>query len=302
MAHNMLSTETSLQKVTSKQTVTAVGTIYTKKHSPLNILFLLIFNYGMPDAIEEQIIYVPGSRQRTVTEPTERNNMKHSLLSLLIMISTASVCCAAGKLELNSEKDKLNYSVGYQIGGDFKKQGVELNPEALVQGIRDALADGGPSIPAAEMRTILLSFKKKIMAGQEREKVRDGELHRKQDQAFLAENGKSEGVKTLASGVQYKVLKEGSGRKPTLKDTVTLNYRGTLIDGTEFDSTYRDNKPRTFPLANLIPGWKEALQLMKEGDKWQVVIPASLAFGESGPLSDRVVIYEMELLSVQPAK
>lgn len=229
--------------------------------------------------------------------------MKYPVTSLLLLMFTASICSAVEKPELQSEKDRINYSVGYQIGGDFKKQGVELNPEALVQGIKDALANTTPSIPPAEMRTTLTNLKKKIIAEQKEGKKQTAEKSRYEARAFLAENVKKEGVKTLPSGVQYKVLAEGSGRRPTLEDTVTVNYRSTLLDGREIDSTYRDNKPRTYPLDKAIPGLKEVLPMMKEGAKWQIFIPATLAFGDRGPLADQgVVIYEMELLTVQPAK
>lgn len=225
--------------------------------------------------------------------------MKHSVTPVLMLMFITSICSAADKLELKSEQDRINYSVGYQIGGDFKKQGVELNPEALVQGIQDALAGRADLIPQEEMRASLITLKKRIAADQEKVKTAAARKSRTEERAFLAENARKEGVKTLPSGLQYKVIVEGAGKKPTLKDTVTVNYRSTLIDGTEFDSTYRHNEPRTFHLDKAIPGLKEALPLMKEGAKWQLFVPEDLAFGERGPLADRVVIFEIELVSVK---
>ena len=201
--------------------------------------------------------------------------------------------------QLTSERDKINYSVGYQIGGDFKKEGVELAPDLLVRGIRAALEGTQPALSPEEMRTTLMELKKKITAEQDKEKRLAMEKYRAEGETFLAKNAKAEGVVTLASGLQYKVLKEGTGKKPTVKDTVTVNYRATLVDGTEFDSSIRDGKPATIPLASVIPGWQEALPLMKEGAKWLLFIPHHLAFGEKGPLADRTVIYEIELVSVK---
>ncbi|MCK9294059.1 MAG: FKBP-type peptidyl-prolyl cis-trans isomerase [Desulfobulbaceae bacterium] len=228
--------------------------------------------------------------------------MKYLLITFLSLAVLAGTCLANDTLQLQDEKDKISYSVGYQVGGDFKKQGVDLNPAALVKGVQDALAGSGqPLLSSEEMQSILVALKKKIDTALEQEKKKTLEGYRGEGRAFLAENGKKDGVVTLPSGLQYKVLVQGTGKSPTLEDTVTVNYRGTLINGKEFDSSFRDKKPATVRLSTLIPGWQEALPLMKEGGKWQIFVPADLAFGERGPLAEQVVIYEIELLSVQPA-
>lgn len=226
--------------------------------------------------------------------------MKRMVIIVLGAVLLDNMAWAIDAPELTSEMDKINYSVGYQIGGDFKKQGVELAPDQLVRGIKAALEETQPALPPEEMRTALMALKKKITAEQENEKKKAVENYMAEGETFLAKNANVEGVVTLASGLQYKILKDGTGKKPTLNDTVTVNYRATLIDGTEFDSSYRDDKPATIPLSNVIPGWKEALPLMKEGAKWLIFIPHRLAFGEKGPLADRTVIYEIELISVKP--
>lgn len=226
--------------------------------------------------------------------------MKRMVIIVLGAVLLDNMAWAIDAPELTSEMDKINYSVGYQIGGDFKKQGVELAPDQLVRGIKAALEETPPALPPEEMRTTLMALKKKITAEQENEKKKAIENYMAEGETFLAKNANVEGVVTLASGLQYKILKDGTGKKPTLNDTVTVNYRATLIDGTEFDSSYRDDKPATIPLSNVIPGWKEALPLMKEGAKWLIFIPHRLAFGEKGPLADRTVIYEIELISVKP--
>jgi FKBP-type peptidyl-prolyl cis-trans isomerase FklB len=227
--------------------------------------------------------------------------MKKVITGFLCAVLFSGVCGAGEKPQLKSENDKINYSVGYQVGGDFKNQDVKLNTELLVKGVRDAIS-GTPLMTMEEMQTTLVTLKKKIVAMEKEQRKQTREKYVGEGRDFLAANAKKKGVVTLPSGLQYKVLKEGKGKSPTLKDTVTVNYRGTLIDGTEFDSTYREGKPASIVLGNVIPGWKEALPMMKEGDKWQLFIPADLAFGEHGPLADRTVIYEVELLSVKPGK
>lgn len=222
------------------------------------------------------------------------------VLSLMAVLLTSTSGSAAESPLLKNDTDKINYSVGYQIGGDFKKQGVALNREALLKGIEDAIGGkGAPLMSPLEMQTILVDLKKRILAEQDRQKAAQIEKYRGEGREFLAANARKDGVVTLPSGLQYKVLAAGSGRSPAATDTVVVNYRGTLIDGSEFDSSFRDGKPGTFPLNSVIPGWKEALPLMQEGAKWQLFVPADLAFGERGPLADRTVIYELELISVQ---
>ncbi|KAF0221562.1 MAG: FKBP-type peptidyl-prolyl cis-trans isomerase [Geobacteraceae bacterium] len=230
--------------------------------------------------------------------------MKHVTMTLLGLCLCSGVCLAekVPGMELKTDKDRTNYSVGYQIGGDFKRQGMELNPEALVQGVRDALAEGKPLMTPEEMRNTLVKLKKKIVAEQEEQRRQAVEKYRGEGREFLQANSRKEGVITLPSGLQYKVLKEGTGKKPTLNDTITVHYRGTQIDGKEFDSSHRDGKPATIPLDTVISGWKEALPLMKEGARWQLFIPADLAFGERGPLADRTVIYEIELIAIKPGQ
>lgn len=228
--------------------------------------------------------------------------MKRLIVGILGVTLLGGVCAAEDKPILKDEKDRVNYSVGYQVGGDFRRQGVELDPEVLVRGIRDALGGTQPLLTEEEMRRTLVDLKRKIVAEEEKQRKGRVEKFREEGKKFLAENAKKEGVVSLPSGLQYIVLQEGRGRKPTLKDTVTVNYRGTRIDGTEFDSSDRDGEPATFPLGSVIQGWQEALPMMKEGAKWKLFLPPKLAFGDKGPLEDQTLVYEIELLSVQPAE
>jgi len=228
--------------------------------------------------------------------------MKYLLTIALWMSATmsASHCLADEKTDLQNERYKIGYSIGYQVGSDFRKIGIEILPEMMLRGIKDAQAGTSPLMTREQMRSVLVELKQKTDAEQEREKKAAVEGYRGEGRDFLAANAKKEDVVTRPSGLQYKILREGTGRQPTLEDIVTVNYIGTRIDGVEFDNTYRAGKPATFTLDNVIPGWKEAIPLMKEGGKWQIFLPAELAFGERGPLADRAVIFEVELLSVQP--
>lgn len=228
--------------------------------------------------------------------------MKHPLALLLGMTLVATPCLAAKGIELTNQEEKINYSVGYQIGNDFKNQGVALKSEALVKGIEDALAAEKPLMNEEEMRTTLVDLKKKIVDEQVAKNKEINAKLKEEGGAFLAANAKKEGVVVLPSGLQYKVIKAGDGQKPTVNDTVTVNYIGTRVDGKEFSNTYRAGKPDTIELAKVIPGWQEALPLMQEGAKWELYIPYNLAFGELGPLEGNTVIFEVELLKIEPKK
>lgn len=221
--------------------------------------------------------------------------MRELQAGLLWIILLSGFAWAGDRVKLKSEMDNINYSVGYQIGGDFKRQGLELNPEALVQGIRDAIENTEPLISHEQMQTTLVNLKKKLVAEQQG-------ARRQADAAYLAENAKKEGVSVLPSGVQYRVIRKGSGKKPTPQDSVTIHYRVTRSDGVQIGSTETGN-PKTYPLAKAIPGLQEVFPLMEEGAKWQIVIPPSQASGDRDPLDDLgVVIYELELVSVQQSK
>jgi FKBP-type peptidyl-prolyl cis-trans isomerase len=179
---------------------------------------------------------------------------------------------------------------------------VELRSDLVVKGIRDALKGEKPLMTPEEMNKILVELKRKVTAAQQEERKMAAEKNRAEGEAFLAENAKKKGVVTLPSGLQYKVLKEGDGASPNGTDNVTVHYRGTLIDGTEFDSSHKRNQPATFRVNGVIRGWTEALQMMKPGAKWLLFIPAKLAYGERGAGSSippgSTLIFEVELVAV----
>jgi len=208
---------------------------------------------------------------------------------------------------LKTQKDKVSYSIGMDIGTTLKKQELDVDPAILARGIRDSMSGQKPLMTDQEMRDTITTFQKEMMAKQQEQTKQMGEKNKKQGEAFLAENKKKEGVKTLPSGLQYKVIKAGKGKKPKATDTVTTHYRGTLIDGTEFDSSVSRGKPASFPVNGVIPGWTEALQLMEEGAKWQLFIPSNLAYGErgtpGGPIGpNATLIFDIELISIQEKK
>jgi FKBP-type peptidyl-prolyl cis-trans isomerase FklB len=229
--------------------------------------------------------------------------MKRSLtLTTLVLCSALSTVWAEEALDFQDETTRINYSLGYQIGGDFKRQKIEMNAEAVVQGIRDALAGGEPKMPQPEMLQTLRDLKQKVVAEQQaQKKQRESEIV-EAGKKYMEENAQKEGVVTTESGLQYKVIQEGTGASPGPTDKVTVNYRGTLIDGKEFDSSYKRNKPASFQVNGVIKGWAEGIQLMKEGGKMQFFIPPELGYGHRGPLAHQTLIFDVELLSVdEPA-
>jgi len=218
----------------------------------------------------------------------------------LMLLSSSGL--AAEVQELNSENDRINYSVGYQLGSDLKRQGVAARPEIMLKGVEDAIAGQQPRMSAQEMRTTLMELSQQLAAAQREQMQQQARAHREAGQAFLAANSGKEGVETLPSGLQYRVLRQGSGNSPKPADSVTVHYRGTLIDGSEFDSSHRRGQPATFRVDRVIPGWTQALQLMKPGAKWQLFIPPTLAYGErsTGKIPpNSVLVFEVELLSVE---
>src|SRR5437762_3937084 len=201
---------------------------------------------------------------------------------------------------LKDQKDKVSYSIGLNIGNNLTRQNVEINPDALTAGIKDGIA-GKPQLTQDQVKEVMTTFEKDMQAKQKAA----GEKNAAEGTKFLEENKKKEGVKTTASGLQYKLIKEGTGAQPKATDTVTVNYRGTLINGTEFDSSYKRGEPATFPVNGVIKGWTEALQLMKAGSKYQLFIPPNLAYGERAVSPDlsanSTLIFEVELLDAKPA-
>ncbi len=233
-------------------------------------------------------------------------SMKFRWIVVVGIIFLASQVSAQERQTLKSQKEKISYIIGMDIGGNFKKQSVDIDPDILARGVKDALSGAKPQLSDQEAREVMTSFEKEMRAKQEEIRKTVGEKNKIEGEKFLAENKSKEGIQTLPDGLQYKVITPGKGKKPQLTDTVIAHYRGTLIDGTEFDSSYRRGQPASFPVSGVIRGWTEAVQLMEEGAKWQLFIPPNLAYGDRGAGQvigpNAVLIFEVELISIQEKK
>ena len=208
--------------------------------------------------------------------------------------------------ELVTKKDKQSYAIGANFGRGLKQQPLDLDPTLVAQGVKDALAGGKLALTDEEARGVLTDLQSELQKNQEAKMSQLGDANKKEGTAFLAANKSKEGVVALPSGLQYKVMKAGTGPKPTASDTVVCNYRGTLINGKEFDSSYKRGQPASFPVGGVIRGWTEALQLMPVGSTWQLFIPSDLAYGDRGAGPEigpgATLIFEVELISIQGKK
>jgi FKBP-type peptidyl-prolyl cis-trans isomerase FklB len=192
------------------------------------------------------------------------------------------------------EAARMQYALGYQLGRDLAA--VEPRPQDMLKGLEDGRTGGKAKLSEEEMSAALASLQKKVGEQRAKEQAVASEKAAVAGKAYLAANAKKPGVTTTASGLQYQILTAGTGKTPVASDTVTVHYKGTLVDGTEFDSSYKRGQPASFPVSGVIPGWTEALQLMKVGSKAQLVIPPELAYGSNGPLANQVLLFDVELL------
>ena len=204
---------------------------------------------------------------------------------------------------LKTPKERLSYGIGINVGRNIKGQGMDLDGNVFSMGVRDAIGDKTPLMTDDEIREVIVAMQLEMRMKAERAHESAGIENKSKGEAFLAANKKKEGVVTTASGLQYKVLRAGAGKPPGLSDRVSANYRGTLIDGTEFDSSYSRGQPAEFAVNQVIAGWMEALQIMKPGDKWAVYVPPDLAYGDRGA-GEKIgphatLIFEIELLEVK---
>jgi FKBP-type peptidyl-prolyl cis-trans isomerase FklB len=224
------------------------------------------------------------------------------VLAVLSGVLLASQLSAEQTLTLKNQKEKISYIIGMDIGRNLKTQSADIDADILARGIKDAFAGGKPLLTEQEVSETMGAFQKELIAKQQAL----AEKNKKEAEAFLAEDKKKEGIVTLPSGLGYKVIKPSVGRKPKLEDTVTVHYRATLIDGTEFSNSYRRGQPEILAVKEVIPGLTEALTLMQEGAKWLVFIPPSLAYGERGAGGqigpNATLIFEIELISIQENK
>jgi FKBP-type peptidyl-prolyl cis-trans isomerase FklB len=228
--------------------------------------------------------------------------MKHILISSLAFVVISSTGFCQDNPDLATSEQRVSYCIGADLGNTFKEQGIAIDSKAFASGVTDSLADT-LALTDGEMKEIMTAFQQEMMSKMQAKQATVSADNLKAGEVFMAENAKKDGVKVLPSGLQYKVLKSGSGKTPKATDTVSTHYHGTLVDGTVFDSSVDRGEPVSFPVNGVIPGWTEALQLMKEGDKWQLFVPGQLAYGEQGAGRqigpNSTLIFEVELLSVE---
>jgi len=221
--------------------------------------------------------------------------IKYGIAIALLGLSAATV---AGEIKLDTDQQKVSYVLGYQAGAQMKQQNMNVDFETLTKAIKDGLDGVSPRLTGEQAAAVMQKFQ----AEQKAQQAKAGENNAKAGVAFLAENKTKPGVVVLENGLQYKIVTEGTGNKPKATDSVSVHYRGTLINGKEFDSSYSRGEPTSFPVNRVIPGWTQILQLMKEGAKWQVFIPSELAYGERGAGGDigpdSTLVFDIELIKV----
>jgi FKBP-type peptidyl-prolyl cis-trans isomerase len=238
--------------------------------------------------------------------------MKKILVLALAMMLIGLVACskasgdtakALTKESLDNQKKKVSYAIGLDIGQNFKARAMDIDLEILYQGLKDSQKTDKPLLDKDEIQKVMTQFQQDMMKAEQEKRASQGQGNKAREEAFLKENSQKPGVKVTASGLQYKVITEGTGPLAKESDTVKVHYRGTLLDGTEFDSSYKRNEPAVFPLKGVIKGWTEALQLMKVGSKYQIFLPSSLAYGEQGAGQvigpNATLIFEVELLGIE---
>lgn len=211
----------------------------------------------------------------------------------------------ASNSELKTDKDKTSYAIGMEMGKSVQGQGLDVDTELLVRGLKDALGNKQSLMTDDELRGVMTKLQNDVKQKQMAAQTAAAAENKAKGEAFLAENAKKAGVVVLPDGLQYKIMTPGTGKKPAETDTVLCNYKGTFIDGTEFDGSEKAGKPVPFPVKGVIPGFKEVLQLMPVGSKWQVFIPSSLAYGERGAgnviAPSSTLVFEIELVAIQDA-
>jgi len=224
--------------------------------------------------------------------------------AMALLTPIAALAQDAAAPELKTDKDKFSYALGMSVGSNFRKQELDVDPAVFVKAFAASFTNGTTAMSQQDMQTVLTAAAQEIRKKQAAVQAEKADLAQKEGEKFLADNKTKDSVVALPSGLQYKILKQGTGEKPTAEDTVICNYKGTLINGTEFDASEKHGGPATFPVKGVIAGWTEALQLMPVGSKWQLFVPSSLAYGAQGPPDigpNATLIFEVELVSIQKA-
>ena len=239
------------------------------------------------------------TRKRNIT-------LKKKLIVLATIVSSLNLLSPllANAIELNTVQQRSGYSVGMGYAESLRQQGIDISAESFIQGFKDSYSGAKPALSEAQMQKAIEELQTLTLAKKAETERLQSEKNQTEGKAFLAANKSKADVVTLPSGLQYKVVKTGTGSSPKLTDVVTTHYRGTLLNGEEFDSSYKRNQPASFPVNGVIPGWTEALQLMKVGDKWQLFLPAELAYGSQAPRGSVItpnstLLFDIELLEIK---
>jgi FKBP-type peptidyl-prolyl cis-trans isomerase len=229
--------------------------------------------------------------------------MMKKLTAAALFVSAASACSGGGGGAMETVMERGSYAIGVDVARSVQRTGADLDVDLLIAGLRDQMAERQLRIPEDSLATVMREFAMQLQEDQAREQEAQMTANREEGEAFMASNADDEGVVTTESGLQYQVLDEGDGASPTATDVVTVHYVGTLLDGTEFDSSHRRGQPATFPVNGVIPGWTEALQLMKVGSKYKLWVPAELGYGPQGSPPDigpnATLVFEVELLGIE---
>lgn len=228
---------------------------------------------------------------------------RRMLFICCLLLAVPTYIYAEEATSLESQQEKESYSIGYQVGLSMKSDNVEVNFDKLIQGLNDAINDKKPLLSDEEMRSLIVARKEKVKEDRMQKLLETRAQNAEESVTFLEENAQKEGVKTTESGLQYLVIKEGEGDTPEPGDMVTVHYRGTFVNGEEFDSSYSRGEPQTLQPDGVIQGWREALQMMKVGSKWKIFVPPNLAYGRGGVGQlippNKLLIFEVELLSIE---
>jgi len=239
---------------------------------------------------------------------------KFYVLALILLLAGLGACQKASNeatakplktADLDNQKKKVSYAIGLDIGQNFKNRAMDIDMDILFQGLRDSQKTEKPLLSSEEIQKVMTQFQQDMMKIEQEKRATQGQGNKSKEEAFLKENAQKPGIKITASGLQYKVITAGSGPLPKESDTVKVHYRGTLLDGSEFDSSYKRNEAAVFPLKGVIKGWTEALQLMKVGSKYQIYLPSNLAYGEQGAGQmigpNATLIFDVELIAIEKA-
>ena len=255
-------------------------------------------------AVAQQGTGGPASQPSTAQNPAAQGSSTKS--SAARKTGTSKKSTTAAPLTLKTDAEKQSYAMGMNLGTNLHRQGITLNPALVARGLKDAQAGGKTLLTEDEARAVMTQLQAAVRQKMEAKSKDESAANRKAGEAFLADNKSKPGVVDLPDGLQYKILKDGTGPKPTASDTVSCDYKGTLISGKEFDSSAKHGGPASFPVSGVIKGWTEALQLMPVGSTWQLFIPADLAYGDRGAGSDiapgETLIFEVTLDSIEQKK